>query len=197
MNNNNLGNILIRGINNKKKKSSLTQLFRNNELDLNLVHKTKTPSNKGLKLFKHKINYREKNESIEIASNNKIPYLNNFNDKIKSREHNNMTLKTSLGKNNEKIFNLTNFPGINLSPNFHKIDIKRHITLINTLNHAVKNKKIKNKFYKLKKFDTSPLSFIDKKRSNNITIEPKIKNYYKHWKCITFKNKFLKYLLSK
>ena len=138
----------------KKKKSSLTQLLRNNELDLNLIYKIKTPFNKDLKLFKHKINYREKNESIEIASNNKLPYLNFFIDKNKNIEYNNMTLKTSLGKNNEKLFNLTNFPDINLSPNFHKIEIKRNITLTNTLNH-------------------------------------------KHWKCITFKNKFLKYLLSK
>ena len=197
MNNQNQRNILIRGINNKKKKSSLTQLFRNNELDLNLVHKTKTPSNKGLKLFKHKINYREKNKSIEISSNNKIPYFNYFKDKNKNREYNNMTLKTSLGNNNEKIFNLTNYPDINLNPNFHKIEIKKHITLTNTLNHAVKNKKIKNKFYKIKKFDTSPLSFIDKKRSNNLIIKSKIKNYYNHWKSINFKNKLIKYFLSK
>ena len=108
-----------------------------------------------------------------------------------------MTLKTSLGKNNEKIFNNTNESDIYLIPNYHKIEIKKHITLTNTIKNDIKNKNIKNKFNKLKKFDSSPLSFMDKKRSNNIIIKSKIKKYYKHWKYITFKNKLVKYILSK
>ena len=195
--NNNQRNILIRGINNKKKKSSLTQLLRNNELDLNLIYKTRTPSNKNLKLFKYKNKFFGKNKSIEIVSNNKIPYFIFDKNKKNYKEFNNITLKTCLGKNRKILFNYINNQNTLSNQNSHKHEIKKHITLTNTSNPQAKNKNIKNKLYKLKKFDTCPQSFKDKKRSNNLKNKSKIKKYYNHWKSIIFKNKLIKCLLSK
>ena len=64
-------------------------------------------------------------------------------------------------------------------------------------NVVQKNKNSKNIFYKIQKFDTSPLSFMYKKKDKSpFLFKSKINKYFVHWINITFKNKLIKYFTN-
>ena len=191
-NNKNPRNILIKGINSKIK-SNLSELFRHNEMNLNSLYQIKKTSNKD---SKNKNCFAKKIKKIEFISNNKTIYLNFDKGKndYKLKRYKNRILKTSLGKNKDILFNYKNDVDRNITHNTennmnyttNEPDKRKDKKLKNNINNV-----IKNKLYKLKKFDTCPLSFMNKKRNNNSIHKPKIKKYLLHWKYITFKTKFV------
>ena len=200
----------------KKTKSNVQELFKNNKINLNLVNEIKTPSNKNsFRVIKNKNIFDKKNKKIEIKPNNKTCYLTI--DKIEDK--NNFIFKNNKNKTvralSDKHFNFL-FPKkrmskyninneiSNISPNmtiigkFMKIDTEYNWSNKNkSINISQKNKKIKDMFYKLQKFDSFPLSLSNKKKSNVFIYKSKncINNYFIHWKNIIFKGKLVKYLI--
>ena len=202
----------------KKTKSNLQELFKNNKinLNLNLINKTKTPSNKNsFKAIQNKNNFCKKFKKIEIKPNNKISHLTI--DKIEDKDYfifknyNNKTVRALSDKNinilfpkrrmskynkNNKIRNTS--PNISNIGKFMKNDIEYNWTNTNKcINLEQKNKKIKDKVYKLKKFDTCPLSFKNKKNNKVYIYKDKkcINKYFFHWKSIILKEKLVKNLI--
>jgi len=200
----------------KKTKSNVQELFKNNKINLNLVSKIKTPSNKNsFRVIKNKNNKDKKNKKIEIKPNNKIYYLTI--DKIEDKD--NYIFKHYINKTvralSDKHINIF-FPKRrmskyhinneirNISPNMTKLgkfiknDTEYNWSNKNkSINITQRNKKVKDRSYKFKKFDSFPISFTIKKKSNNFTYKNKncINNYFIHWKSIIFKEKLVKYLI--
>ena len=189
-NNKNRRNILIAKINKKTKtKSNLSELlFRNNDNFSNSINKINTSANKDL-------NIKKKFTKI-LVSNNKITLTNYDKDKIRNKFK---SLKTNSEKNKKFVPNNKNDNDKNINKKirncvlFHKNENnnKNNSKINNNINQVVKNK---NKSHRLKKFDTCPLSIMKKNGTNQFIYKSKIKNYLFHWKSITFKSKFVKYL---
>ena len=188
--NKNRRNILIAKINKKTKtKSNLSELlFRNNDNFSNSINKINTSANKDL-------NIKKKFTKI-LVSNNKIASTNFDKDKIRNKFK---YLKTNSEKNKKFVQNNKNDNDKNNNKKirncvlFHKNENnnKNNSKINNNINQVVKNK---NKSHRLKKFDTCPLSIMKKNGTNQFIYKSKIKNYLFHWKNITFKSKFVKYL---
>ena len=92
--------------------------------------------------------------------------------------------------------NLSNNKKLNTDPNsFNAIITKNNLKNCLTINTSKKKTKInKEKLFKLKKFDTSPLSFKGKK--NNLYQKFYIKKYLNYWNKISIKNKILYNLIT-
>ena len=183
---------------NKKTKSALKNLFKNNEINLNSLNSI-TPSNK---INKYKNNFY--NRAIKFNT------INDYNEHKINKNIKNRSLRTILSKNKNVLLNKNNsynnyiYDDIkNVSPkttinrrnkNQHKIWI--NINTTNSINIIKNNIIFKNRFNKLSKLDTCPLSIFGKKRNKPLINITKINKYFIHWKNINFKTKFIKYLIS-
>ena len=182
---------------NKNNKTKLKDLFKTNEINFNSINAI-TPSNKVNK-------YTNKFYNKIINFNT----INNNNEHHKlNKNNNNKTLRTILNRNillNKKhlSYNYIYDEIKHISPitTNNRRNKKPHIILANintnnNINVIKDNRTVKNRFYKLKKFDTCQQSIINKKSNKLFYIKSIINKCFHHWKNITFKTKFIKYLIT-
>ena len=197
-------------INNKKRNMNFHLLNKSNDIT-NKTYKLKTSSNNNLNI-KNKAN-----KIIKNKTNTKIKYLKidkiNNNCSLHSFKKCNMTLKTTLARNKNKLFkknelynNYINDITNSISPHMttskiFSINKNENMNLINANNSSILPKKNKNRVYKLQKFDTCPLSIINKKsikykKRNYFLYESNINKCFLDWKSIIIKRKILTKLID-
>ena len=181
---------------NKSNKSILKHLFKNHEINYNSINSI-TPSNKVLK-------YANKfyNKTINFKT------INDFNEQDKYNNNNNNIFRKILNRNillnktnlsNNYIYNEikhTSPSSTNNRRNKKPHIILTNININNSINVIKDNRTVKNRFYKLKKFDTCPVSIFNKKSNKLIILKSKINRCFIHWKNITCKTKLIKYLIK-
>ena len=179
---------------NKNNKYILKDIFKNNEINCSTFN-TITPSNKVIK-------YTNTFYNKTLNFNN----INDYNEQL--NKNNNKTFRKILNRNillnktilsNNYIYDEINITNPNSSNN--RKSKKQHIILTNIYSNNSKtifkdNSTVKKRFYKLKKFDTCPMSIFNKKTYKLFIIKSKINKCFNHWINITFKTKLIKYLIT-
>ena len=180
---------------NKKNKPILKDLFKTTEINFSSSN-TITPLKKVVK-------YANK-----FYDRNNFNKINDYSRQNKFNKNNNKTLRAILNRNlllnkNNLSNNYINDEIKSISPittnnnrNKKQYEIMTNMNTTNSINVFKDNRTVKNRFYKLKKFDTCPLSLIGKKSNKALIIKTKINKFFVHWKNITFKSKFVKYLIN-
>ena len=199
--------------NNNKKIYSKLNKKNKNKLIFNTIdtsHKSKNKIKDSLKAKEIKTNNIIKAKKINL---NKNAYNKNNNKFINYKDNkltnlfNNKTFRNKIpniiiNKNNEIFFNdicynTNNYVLLNTEQNYNNslntININNNIP--NTINISKrKSKIIKGRYFKLKKFETCPLSFKNKKY--NLYKKLYVKKYLSLWNIITIKSKILFYLIK-
>ena len=149
-------------------------------------------------LFKIKSNYILKNNKTRNTNKALKKKLNIFINETGNITHSNIQ-KPKLSLNTEPNFIYNNNYNNSISNTNNSIKNKNNIlnTINVSYNNSINNNKkkvIKDRLFKIKKFDTCPLTLKNKKF--NIYIKFYIKKYLYFWKEISLKNKILSYFIK-
>ena len=178
---------------NKINKPTLKDLFKTNEINFTSPN-TITPLKK---VFKYANKLYDRNNFNKINEHSKQHKFNKNNNKtLRAILNRNLLLKKNNLSNNYINDELKSISPIttNNKRNKKQYEIMTNMNTTNSINVFKDNRTVKNRFYKLKKFDTCPMTLIGKKGNKSLIIKTKINKFFVHWKNITFKSKFVKYL---
>ena len=170
---------------NKENENKYSNNNKNSYINIQRDNNNRKMNNKSL-YSNHKVLKEYQSKDYSNKKNHYKRYDLFINEVGNNSTQNTLGILNSL--NNNKILNtdINSFNGI-----ITKYNLKNCLT-INT--SKKKNKINKEKLFKLKKFDTSPLSFKSKK--NNLYQKFYVKKYLDYWNTIMIKNKVL-YKLAK
>ena len=185
-------NIKIKSNNLTKIKSNkVKQLnINNNNINKNRIQKNKINDIKYINTISNIYN-KQKNTNLNNYINKTIGDYKNRNYDSTFLQRNDLYINDYENYSHSKIYNDKT---INTEENNNYNSIKTNLCDNNFLTINVNKKKIKNKIPKMKKFETCPYNFNDKKF--NLYKKYYIKKYLEKWKKVIDKNKILYNLIQ-
>ena len=197
MNANNINKInnIIKTHHNKELKTNnninrTKKILRNKYLNNNVNNNYYKFSNYNFKKEDNKLT-NSYNNNKTLRNSNYIKISNTFSNQKNDIDFNDIIINTN------DFYISTNDEKLNTEPNNNVLinDININNNISNTINISKRKNKIKNpRYFKLKKCETCPLSFKNKK--NNLYSKILVKKYLKFWNIITIKRKILNYLVK-
>ena len=178
----------------KQKYKEIKKINKNYNNNTHQITKNKKNNNTKKSIKNFKLNDKSNNKNITKENNKKINYINKIiKHNVLNNKKNNIDINKNENEKKSKIkiqkYNTLLNTEPNVTNNFTNSNVL-NAEILNTINISKnKNKAFKERYFKLKKFDTCPLTFKGKKfylyKNYYIT------RYFNFWNKMTISNKII------